>query len=92
MQSSVSFTPMEFRQALERGNDYILALVHNCEKGANTKIKLIFDPARRVGLRETEGVRLNGLPDAAGIVVELGLDGEMSSVEEAAPSPDGAVS
>lgn len=92
MQSSVSFTPMEFRQALERGNDYILALVHNCEKGANTKVKLIFDPARRVGLRETEGVRLNGLPDAAGIVVELGLDGEMSNVEEAAAAPNAAVS
>ena len=91
MQSSVSFTPMEFKRALEKGNDYILVLVYNCEKGSNTKVKLIFDPARRVSLRETEGVRLNALPDAAGIVVELGLDGEMSSVEESSVSEDNPV-
>jgi hypothetical protein len=82
MQTSVSLTPMEFKRALERGNDYILALVHNCEKGSNTKVKLIFDPARRVSLRETEGIRLNGLPDAAGIVVELGQHGEIASTED----------
>jgi hypothetical protein len=81
MQTSVSLTPMEFKRALERGNDYILALVHNCEKGSSTKIKLIFDPARRVSLRETEGVRLYGLPDAPGIVIELGQNGEIADQE-----------
>lgn len=82
MQTSVSFTPAEFKRALERGNDYILALVHNCEKGNSTKVKLIFDPVRRVSIRETEAIRLNGLPDAAGIIVELGEHGEMSSIED----------
>jgi hypothetical protein len=81
MQTSVSLMPMEFKRALERGNDYILALVYNCEKGNSTKVKLIFDPARRVSLRETEGVRLYGLPDAPGIVVELGQDGEIAGLE-----------
>lgn len=84
MQTSVSFTPSEFQRALERGNDYILALVHGCEKGCDTKVKLIFDPARRASLRETEGVRLNGLPDAPGIVVELRPDGGLTSVAASA--------
>ena len=82
MQTSVSFTPTEFQRAIERGNDYILALVHGCEKGSDTKVKLIFDPVRRVAMRETEGIRLNGLPDAAGIVIELGQNGTISSVEQ----------
>jgi hypothetical protein len=82
MQTSVSLTPAEFQRALERGNDYILALVHNCEKGNSTKVKLIFDPVRRVSIRETEAIRLNGLPDATGILVELGEHGEVSSTEE----------
>lgn len=86
MQTSVSLTPLEFKRALERGNDYILALVHNCEKGSNTKVKLIFDPARRVSLRETEGIRLNGLPEAAGIMIELGADGEISGLEDQQPN------
>lgn len=86
MQTSVLFTSSEFQRALERRNDYILALVHGCEKGSNTKVKLIFDPVRRVSMRETEGIRLNGLPDAAGIVIELGQNGAMSSVEEGSPS------
>ena len=82
MQTSVSLTPAEFERALQRRNDYILALVHGCEKGSTTKVKLIFDPMRRLSTRETEGIRLNGLPDAAGIVIELGEDGSLSSVEE----------
>lgn len=75
----MSFTPSEYRRALERGNDYILALVHGCEKGSDTKVKLIFDPVRRTSLRETEGIRLNGSPDAAGIVITLGPDGALLS-------------
>lgn len=82
MQTSVSFTPAEFKRALERGNDYILALVYNCEKGLNTTVKLIFDPVRRASLRETEGVRLNNLPEASGIIVELGEDGALSNLDE----------
>lgn len=74
MQSSISLTPAEFTRAVEKGNDYILALVYGCEKGHQTKVKLIFDPARRASLRETEGVRLSGLPDAAGIEISLGED------------------
>lgn len=92
MQTSVSFTPSEFQRALECGNDYILALVHGCEKGSDTKVKLIFDPVRRVSMRETEGIRLNGLPDAAGIVIELGPDGAMTSIADrpaGCPAPTG---
>lgn len=84
MQSSVSFTPSEFKRALERSNDYILALVYNCEKGSNTKVKRIFDPARRVSMRETEGIRLNGLSEAAGVVIELGQNGEIAVLEDEA--------
>lgn len=84
MQSSVSLTLTEFKRALERGNDYILALVYNCEKDSNTKVKLIFDPARRVSMRETEGIRLNGLPEAAGVVIELGQNGEIAFIEDEA--------
>ncbi|MEI9418691.1 ATP-binding protein [Mesorhizobium sp. Cs1321R2N1] len=78
MQNSVSLSPTEFKRALEQGNDYILALVHNCEKGNNTKVKLIFDPARRASIRETEGIRLNGLPEAPGVVIELGRSDDLT--------------
>jgi hypothetical protein len=87
MQTSVTLTAQEFARALERGNDYILALVHQCEKGSPTRVKLVFDPARRATVRETEAVRLSGLDTAAGIVVELGEDGSLSTTEaQASPT------
>lgn len=82
MQTSVSLTAAEFAQALQRGNDYILALVHHCEKGSPTRVKLIFDPARRGNVRETEAVRLSGLDSAPGIIVELGPDGSVNTEQE----------
>jgi hypothetical protein len=79
MQTSVMLTASEFARALERGNNYILALVHQCEKGSPTRVKLIFDPARRASVRETEAVRLSGLDSAPGVIVELGEDGRLST-------------
>lgn len=79
MQTSVMLTAQEFARALERGNDYVLALVHQCENGSATRVKLVFDPARRATVRETEAVRISGLDTAAGILVELGEDGSLST-------------
>lgn len=82
MQTSVMLSASEFARALERGNDYILALVHQCEQGSQTRVKLVFDPARRAQVRETEGVRLSGLDTAPGVLVELGEDGGLSTPGE----------
>jgi len=53
--------------------------VHQCEQGSQTRVKLVFDPARRAQVRETEGVRLSGLDTAPGVLVELGDDGALST-------------
>lgn len=82
MQTSVALTASEYAKALQCGNDYILALVYQCEKGSQTRVKLIFDPARRASVRETEAVRLSGLDFAPGILVELGDDGSVITAKD----------
>jgi hypothetical protein len=70
-QASIELSATEFERAQEKGIDYVLALVSGLEKGRQTEIRLIFDPANRVSLRPSGSVRLVGLADAPAVVVRL---------------------
>lgn len=70
-QASVELSATEFERAQEKGVDYVLALVSGLEKGRQTEIRLIFDPANRVSLRPSGSVRLVGLADAPAVIVRI---------------------
>ncbi|WP_326914459.1 sacsin N-terminal ATP-binding-like domain-containing protein [Sphingopyxis chilensis] len=71
MPTSVKMTIVEYARAIEKGSDYILALTCGAEEGYETRVKLIFDPARTATVSRSEGVNVSGLADAAGIEIVI---------------------
>lgn len=69
--SSIELPISEYDRALERGTDYILALVSGLEDGLRDEIRLIFDPARQATVRPVGSVRLTGLLEAPSIVIHF---------------------
>lgn len=70
-QSSVELSANEYERALERGLDFILALVSGLEEGHKTEIRLILDPLKRTSVRPMGSVRLVGLGDAPAVLLRL---------------------
>lgn len=84
--TSSEMSNSEYERALERGQDFILALVSGLEEGEHsTEVRLIIDPARCAAVRPLGGVRLSGLLEAPSVVIQFD-DG----VEEPAPAEAGA--
>lgn len=79
-QASVELSATEFERAQEKGLDYVLALVSGLEKGRQTEIRLIFDPANRVSLRPSGSVRLVGLADAPAVVIRLAVEPDEQTI------------
>jgi hypothetical protein len=71
MPTSVQMTITEYARALEKGRDYILAITSGAEEGFETRVKLIFDPARAATVAQSESVRLSGLGQASGVDIAI---------------------
>jgi hypothetical protein len=79
MPNSIQMTNAEYERALERGRDFILALVYGLEGGERTEACLIFDPARTLTVKPVNGVRLVGLSEATSVILSFNEDtGPMS--------------
>lgn len=70
-QSSIEMSSSEYERALERGADYILALVSGMEDGQRDEVRLIFDPAGQASVRPINGMRLTRLLDAPAVVIHF---------------------
>lgn len=68
-QTSVELTNAEYERAIERGKDFILALVSGLEDGYQAEARLIIDPARTGTVRGVQGIRLVQLADTPAVVV-----------------------
>jgi hypothetical protein len=71
LQGSIELSNAEYQRALEKGQDYILALVHGLERGTQTQIRLIIDPVRRTFVAPVGGVKLSRLADADAIIIRM---------------------
>jgi hypothetical protein len=69
---TVEFSNSEYERALERGQDFILALVSGLEESEHeTEVRLILDPARRANIKPLGGIRLSGLLEAPAVIIQL---------------------
>ena len=70
-QASIVMSNAEYERAMERGMDFILALVSGLEVGQKDEVRLIIDPANRLPFLPINGVRLGRLLEATCIVVHF---------------------